>query len=734
MENNQSKKSDKLSPLMVGAFALGTAIGWGSLVVTTNTYLRSAGPMGSIFGLLIGAAIMLLISRNYHFLMNHFSGSGGIFTYATEILGADFGFIATWFMALIYIAMFWANATSLPLFAKYLFGDILCFGFHYSIFGYEVYLNEAALVIAAILLTGYLCTHFRQLSGKINTVLVVYLSLAITFCFAVAAFKHESTFSFAPSFVPDKSSAEQILRIAIISPWAFIGFENVSHAVGDFGFSAKKSFSILRAVVLVATALYIFVILLSISAYPASYSSWIEYIKDLPNLSGIEALPPFFASRHYLGNTGVAILFVALFALIMSSFFGNVLVLGRIISTAAANGILSKKFAETQNGNPNKAIWLVIRISCVIPFLGRTAIGWIVDITTINATIVYGFVSFCAWKLAKKEKSLCDQTTGMAGFVLMIIFAFFLILPNFFRESSIARESYFLFILWAILGFVAFHAVLSRDTENRFGHSSTAVWVSLSALILVMSLIWLNELNKAAIADALEDISEYLSGSVLAAKKIREIGEAEYMKQAMNNIHTSNIQSSLVVILLFAIQLLVMASNQLIVAKHEAASKKANTAANTDPLTGVKSKHAFVEYENKVNARLSAGEKIEFAVVVCDVNGLKQINDTQGHKAGDAYIQAACRLICTLFKHSPVFRIGGDEFVVVMSGSDFENRSNIMKEMNLQVEKNRDEKRGVVIAAGISDFKDGSDLSILTVFERADALMYERKKELKGLR
>ena len=152
--------------------------------------------------------------------------------------------------------------------------------------------------------------------------------------------------------------------------------------------------------------------------------------------------------------------------------------------------------------------------------------------------------------------------------------------------------------------------------------------------------------------------------------------------------------------------------------------------ANRDELTGVKNKRAYTQAEMQLDEQLSGREKAPFAIAVCDINGLKQVNDSLGHKAGDDYIKSACSVICNTFKHSPVFRIGGDEFAVILKGSDFEDRACLMSE--LKRIQNENSKCGkVTIAAGISDFNVKKDIRVQDVFERADEAMYENKKEFK---
>ncbi len=154
--------------------------------------------------------------------------------------------------------------------------------------------------------------------------------------------------------------------------------------------------------------------------------------------------------------------------------------------------------------------------------------------------------------------------------------------------------------------------------------------------------------------------------------------------------------------------------------------------AYTDSLTSVKNTHAYVETEKELDERIADGRIREFGVVVFDINGLKQVNDTKGHDAGDRYIKESCRMICRQFTHSPVYRIGGDEFVAILEGEDYQNRKNLIASFENQVEENL--KSGLaVVASGLAVFRREQDHSYRRVFERADQRMYDRKGYLKAM-
>lgn len=158
----------------------------------------------------------------------------------------------------------------------------------------------------------------------------------------------------------------------------------------------------------------------------------------------------------------------------------------------------------------------------------------------------------------------------------------------------------------------------------------------------------------------------------------------------------------------------------------------ANKKAFRDGLTGVRNKLAYIESMRDLE-RKGQTESLEgYGVIVFDINNLKTTNDTKGHAAGDTLIKNACSLICTQFKHSPVFRIGGDEFVAILHGSDYDNRETLAKEFDSIIDENN-LNDGVVVASGMAVFDPSIDTSYTHVFMRADKLMYERKKALKHI-
>ena len=168
--------------------------------------------------------------------------------------------------------------------------------------------------------------------------------------------------------------------------------------------------------------------------------------------------------------------------------------------------------------------------------------------------------------------------------------------------------------------------------------------------------------------------------------------------------------------------------------EHLHALSMANETARRDGLTGTRNKTAYVEYEKDLQNEIDEEGIVPFGIAVCDLNDLKIINDTQGHKVGDEYLKAACKLICQMFAHCPVFRIGGDEFVVILKDQDYADRENLVSSFKSEIEDNLRGGSGPVVAIGTADYQPGEDDSVESIFQRADSRMYEDKAHLKEMK
>ena len=93
--------------------------------------------------------------------------------------------------------------------------------------------------------------------------------------------------------------------------------------------------------------------------------------------------------------------------------------------------------------------------------------------------------------------------------------------------------------------------------------------------------------------------------------------------------------------------------------KQEKEPARLSAMANRDPLTRVGNRNAYESFTEALQLKMSEGPQ-EHAILVTDTNGLKKINEEHGHEKGDLYLLKACRFLCEIFRHTPVFRLGGD--------------------------------------------------------------------------
>ena len=209
-------------------------------------------------------------------------------------------------------------------------------------------------------------------------------------------------------------------------------------------------------------------------------------------------------------------------------------------------------------------------------------------------------------------------------------------------------------------------------------------------------------------------------------------GLLDYIKENWGILMT------VVVVILLVIMLLLIRS---IRAEKKAFNEERNVhtlnqKVYVDPLTSVRNKTGYTDYINTIQERLRSGAITGLAICMFDCDNLKYINDRFGHKMGDEYLKTASRLICGIFQHSPVFRVGGDEFISVLQNQDFENRDELIRrfeeESKLINESAQNDWECVNVSIGIAQYDEKTDKSMEDTLARADEKMYENKRRRKA--
>ena len=538
-----------LAPIAVLALSFGYAVGWGAFVMPGTMFLPGAGPAGTVIGILLGSVAMSVFAFNYHRMLQLAPGTGGAYAFATKAFGSDHGFLLGWFLWLTYVAILWANATALVLLVRFLFGDALQFGFHYTLAGFDVYFGEVALCVLAIAFCGAVCLFRKRLAAGLHTVLAGVFVAGVVAVFAAAIARHDGGFaSMGPAFAPGGGHCMQIVHILAMIPWAFVGFEAVVHSSAEFRVPVRRVFGIMVAAIALSAAVYLLLALLPVVSLPGGYADWSDYIAAIPGLSGVDGMPVFAASRKALGAVGVAVIGSAMLAAQLTGIFGTFIATSRLMHAMADGGAIPSWFGRlNRDGTPANAVLFVMCASFAIPFFGRTVTGWPVDVSSLGAAIAYGYTSAAAVSVAGKgsgRRELVAKAFGLGGVVMAALFCLLMLVPNYISGESLSAESYLLLAIWCILGILQYRHVFKVDWLNRFG-KSTIVWVVVLVLIFFSSLMWMRL--------AVDDASARSFGD-LVGKTVN----ADMVSAIMGHVNRDMLAKSFIELLLLVSSLAIM--------------------------------------------------------------------------------------------------------------------------------------------------------------------------------
>ncbi len=541
--------------LAAWALAFGCAIGWDAFVLPWTTFLPKAGPVGTILGLIVGGIVMAVVAWNYHFMINRRPGPGGAYAYASTAFGPDQGFLCAWFLCFAYVAIVWLDAIVLAYFLHHLTNYHLHFrfAFHYRVAENEVCTMNILISLIALAIAAAVCCR-RSLSGRIQTIFAIVLVVGILVAFGGALFQHEGgLLSLGPAFSPMANHPfAQILGLVNISPWLFVGFEAISHISGEFCFPVRKSYGVMVAAivsVVVAYALVSFIPIL-VPGLATDFLNWPDAVSSVTPSNGNDiAFGTIGRCFRGPGRIIVAVIFVAA---VFTNLIGNTIAASRLLAAMADDDALPPWFGRRNaDGAPRNAVIAIAVLSLIVFSFGETVIGIVVDLALIGAALAYAYTSAATFKLARQEDNRAAQNTGFLGLVVSVVIIIFYVLPNHSSHLfRMATASYLVIGCWCIIGLVLFLSVLRRDSHHRFGQTPV-VWLTLSAMIIFMSLLWIRQSTFENTGRTFDDIVALQEEAGIAEPKAGALREAvrRHQKSMTRAImHDGLVQTSLTVL------------------------------------------------------------------------------------------------------------------------------------------------------------------------------------------
>lgn len=476
MDNqNNGGLQRKLNPMHVWAIAFGCVIGWGSFVNPGKKFLPNSGVAGTAIAMILGALVMIIIAFSYAYMVPKYPKAGGEFTFTKNCFGKKAAFLCGWFLVAAYLTNVPMNSTAIGLIVDGIDGnaDILKFGFHYTIAGFDVWLGEMILAMGILILFGYLNIIGVQKAAFVQTILSSLLVICAVSLFLAGVFSAKAQgINMHPIWGFDKTAAmaagattenigdfahagtsgiiSAILATFAIAPWAYVGFDAIPQAAEEFNFSFKK----VSVIMIVAIIFGCFVYTSNNTVAAAALANWPDRV-----MAGEWVV--LVAAEELLGSFGKVLVGVGVSCAVLSGIMGFYLASSRLMYSMAREGYLPKWFGvvDKKYSTPKNAMIFCVIVSLSGPILGREALGWFVDMCAIGASIGYFFTCASTLVTARRDGDASTFLKIMAGVGVAFSVAFMILqlipIPGL-NGVHFGKESYLLLIVWIVLGLILY--------------------------------------------------------------------------------------------------------------------------------------------------------------------------------------------------------------------------------------------------------------------------------------
>ncbi|UXV43629.1 APC family permease [Staphylococcus simulans] len=463
MEKRHHKKVDRgdlqqnLSEKFVWAIAYGSCIGWGSFILPGD-WISQSGSIAAAIGITIGALLMIIIGVSYGALVKHFPVSGGAFAFSYLSFGRYVSFFSSWFLTFGYICVVALNATAFSLLLKFLMPGVLEHGKLYTIAGWDVYITEIIIATALLLLFTFITIRGAQVSGSLQYYFCIAMVVVVLLMFFGSFFGSGFSLSNLQPLADEKKGwFTSIIMIVAVAPWAYVGFDNIPQTAEEFDFAPNKTFKLIVYSLLAAAGTYVLMIL---------YTGWLSS----RGAENSDLWVTGAVTQQSFGYIGLFVLAVAITMGIFTGLNGFLMSSSRLLFSMGRSGIMPGVFSKIHPRfkTPYVAILFLGALTLIAPWLGRTALTWIVDMSSTGVSVAYLVTCLSATKLFSYNKESNTyapiyKTFAIVGSIFAFIFLGLLLIPG--SPAALSTPSYIALIVWLVLG-LAFFVVRYPKLKN----------------------------------------------------------------------------------------------------------------------------------------------------------------------------------------------------------------------------------------------------------------------------
>lgn len=463
-----------LKPQWVWAIALGSAVGWGAFILPTG-WMATAGPLGTVLGLVIGGALMCLIAVSYGTLIRTFPVSGGEYAYAFTAFGRTHAFVCGWFLTLGYVSIVALNASAMALLFRRLVPWLVEWVPLWEVAGWQVYLGEVIVAGLALFVFALMNVRGSALSGRAQYVFCLVMLVAVGLILVGVVLHPDTPWSnLSPGFPDEVAPVGAVLAIVAIAPWAYVGFDNVPQAAEEFDFSPSRAFGLIVMAIGAAAAIYVAMVLATGAAQP-----WTELVAAEPVWGTADGLDRLF------GTLGLLLLAIAVSMGIFTGLNGFYVSASRLLFAMGRARTVPSAFAELDRTHrtPAKAIWFVMAVCLVAPWFGREALVWVVDMSSVGVAIAYTYTCLAAFRLFRWPGSPAQsgepvgvrsgprKVLSALGAAVGVGFVLLLLVPG--SPAQLGTPSLVALAAWVLLGLAFFltrRAALARVSDEEMAY------------------------------------------------------------------------------------------------------------------------------------------------------------------------------------------------------------------------------------------------------------------------